>query len=84
MAANPLTGITNGSNTDPYRDTMTFTQCPDAACANKAFFAGFDTAAVMAADHAANANTGRVNPLFGHPSTFQGARAARLQFKFSF
>ena len=85
MAANPLTGITNGSNTDPYRDTMTFVQCgSDPTCANKAFFAGFNTAAVMAADHAANANTGRVNPLFGHPSTFQGARAARLQFKFSF
>jgi hypothetical protein len=50
------------------------------------FFAGFSTPAAMAADQAANINTGRANALYGLPTSggYQSARSARFQVKFSF
>ena len=66
---------------------MSFTAVPRgtaADCANKAFFAGFDTKAVMAASNAANSGTGRPNALYNMANGYQGFRTARLQIKFSF
>jgi hypothetical protein len=76
--------------TTPYRDTMTFPQCTggtsaaNRTCADTAFFAGFNAAAVMAQDAAATANTGRPNVLYKQPSGYQGARSGRFQLKFTF
>jgi len=76
--------------TSPYRDAMTFTQCTggsstdNRSCADRAFFAGFNTAQVMALDNASSASTGRPDPRFKLASGWQGARSARLQVKFTF
>jgi len=75
-----------------YRDTLTFPQCSSGTatqntlCADRVFFAGFSTPAAMAADQAANINTGRPNALYGLPTSsgYQSARSARFQVKFSF
>jgi hypothetical protein len=76
---------TTNIGTAPYRDALVFTQCSGSAtCANNAFFAGFDAAAVMAANNAANSATGRPNALWKLPSGYEGARQARLQVRFTF
>jgi len=76
--------------TSPYRDALNFNQCSGGTsaanrlCADRAFFAGFDTKAVMAAQNAINPNSSRPNALYKLASGYQGARAARFQFKFTF
>lgn len=75
--------------TAPYRDALNFRQCSGGSatanrlCADTAFFAGFDTDAVMAINQAA-ANTGRPNPLYKLASGYLGARSARVQVRFTF
>ena len=75
----------------PYRDALNFNQCSGGTaaanrnCADRAFFAGFDTKAVMAAANAAAPNSaGRPDPRYKMDSGWQGARQARLQVRFSF
>ena len=76
--------------TSPYRDAMTFNQCTggtaaaNRTCADRAFFAGFDPAAIMAQNNAASSGTGRPDPRYKLASGWQGARSARLQVRFSF
>jgi outer membrane receptor protein involved in Fe transport len=68
----------------PYRDALVFTQCSNATCANNAFFAGFDAAAIQAARNAANPAQGRRDPRWKQANGWEGARSARLQVKFTF
>jgi hypothetical protein len=76
--------------TTPFRDALNFNQCSGGTaaanrlCADRAFFAGFDTRAIMAAQNAANPNSGRPNALYKLDSGYQGARSARFQFKLTF
>jgi len=77
-------------STSPYRDALTFPQCAGltgttgSTCSNNAFFAGFDTAAVMAAVNAKTPTTGRPDPRYKLASGYQNFRTARLQVRFRF
>ena len=74
-----------GRNTTPYQTALLFPGCTggtsaaNTLCANRAFFAGFDTKAIMAAN-----GTTVTDPRYGKDSGFQGFRTARLQLKLSF
>jgi hypothetical protein len=76
--------------TSPYRDALNFSECSGGTsaanrlCADRAFFAGFDTAAVMARSNALSSTAGRPNPLYKLASGYQSARSARLQVRFYF
>ncbi len=76
---------TTSIGTAPYRDALVFTECSgSSSCANRAFFKGFDTTAVMARNNAASATTGRPDPRYKLASGYLGARQARLQVRFTF
>jgi outer membrane receptor protein involved in Fe transport len=76
--------------TTPYRDALTLPRVcrstrPNDTC-DGAFFDGFDLATAMAArvDNQGRPSPGRPNDTYGKQSGFQGARTARLSFKFLF
>jgi outer membrane receptor protein involved in Fe transport len=69
--------------TNRWRDSLVIPGDNCTLCGDP-FFNGFDTAAVMQARNAANANTGRLDPRFGLPSGYRGARSARFYIRFQF